>query len=153
AARPRDPDARGGGALPAPQAPDHLQVGAGEAHPRGQAREGVALSPEHPGPLARRADAERRFRLPPPAPRPRAGLRALREPARPDAPAGSRTQAQSPTRGGRWSPALVPPGTATIGNILDCDVGEMQGTVTTFPGFSTPEPAAESRHGGSLINP
>jgi len=49
--------------------------------------------------------------------------------------------------------ALVPPGTATIGNILDCDVGETQGTVTTFPGFSTPEPAAESRHGGSLINP
>src|SRR5262249_11178855 len=76
AARPRDPDARGGGALPAPQASDHLQVGAGEAHPRGQARQGVALSPEHPGPVARRADAERRFRLPPLAPGPRAGLSA-----------------------------------------------------------------------------
>src|SRR5207249_11847052 len=79
---------------------------------------------------------------------------ALREPARPDAPAGWKIPGAKSHEGREAEPAaLVPPGTATIGNILDCDVGETQGTVTTFPGFSTPEPAAESRHGGSLINP
>ncbi len=67
APRSRDPDARGGGDLPASQAPDDIQMGTGEADSRGQARQGVALSQEHPRSVAGRPDAERRVGVRSPA--------------------------------------------------------------------------------------